>query len=379
MHSAFKTFTIAALILAPAACGGGTSSTNGAGGTTSGTTSTGTMSTGTTTSTSSGGGSGPTPEKACGDQAQALCALRDTCSPGYNVKLNYGSDSVCDQRAKQNCLNSLNGTGTGNTPDHVEACAMAYPSEACTDLFDDNPVAACVAPTGTLATGAACGAPAQCESTYCAVTQYTICGTCQPLPAVGATCQVQADCGRDLACATAANATSGTCAAFVGSGGACLTGVSPCGNSLGCVGEDPATSTMGTCQTNGTTVGAACDASRKTMAACNTSMGLVCIPSGAGTSIGTCQNIVLVGNGATCGSIGTPETSFAACSASGLCQKAAPTDKTGTCVAPAMDGMPCNNDPSIGPPCLTPAKCVVPAGSSGTAGTCTFPNAATCM
>jgi hypothetical protein len=67
------------------------------------------------------------------------------------------------------------------------------------------------------------------------------------------------------------------------------------------------------------------------------------------------------------------------CKAGGLCVKAAPNDKTGVCKTAAADGAACDNDPAIGPPCLPPAKCVVPSGSSGTAGTCTVPNAATCM
>ena len=391
MHIAFKTFTYATLILAGAACGGGSSTTNGTGGhsgsgsgTKSSTSTTGTA-TGTTTTTGTGGtttgtgGSSTTDETACGDQANAVCALRDSCSPGFNVKDLYGTDTVCQERNKQSCLNGLNGTGTGNTVAHVEACSTAYPTEACSDFFDGNPVAACVPPAGTLATGAACGGAAQCTSTYCAVTSTTVCGTCQPLPAAGAPCQVLADCGRDLGCAIPTGATSGTCTPFLASGGACLTGTTLCSNSLGCVGDDPATSTMGMCMTNGATVGAACDGSRKTMAACNNSMGLVCIPTAAGSAVGTCQNIAFVGSGKTCGTIGTPETSFVDCSAGGLCMKAAPTDKTGTCVAPAQDGAACNNDPSIGPPCLSPAKCVVPSGSAGTAGTCTFPNPTTCM
>jgi hypothetical protein len=54
------------------------------------------------------------------------------------------------------------------------------------------------------------------------------------------------------------------------------------------------------------------------------------------------------------------------------------TSTTGTCAAPAVDGAACDNDPSMGPPCLAPAKCV-PATSTATAGICTVPDAATCM
>ena len=49
-----------------------------------------------------------------------------------------------------------------------------------------------------------------------------------------------------------------------------------------------------------------------------------------------------------------------------------------TAEPPAADGAACDNDPTIGPSCLTGAKCVVPTGSGGTAGTCTTPNASSC-
>jgi hypothetical protein len=382
MFSTLKTLTLAALILAPTACGNGSSTTTG---TSSHTTSTaGTGGTGGTggaagTGGTTGTGGATTPQKACAEQAQALCALRETCSPGFDVKKSFGTSAVCEGRLAQVCVNGLDAMGTGNSPAHVEACAAAYPGEACVDLGDNNPVAACVPPAGTLATGAACGAAAQCASTYCAVAQYQVCGTCQPLPVVGAACQIQADCGRDLACATPNGATAGTCAAFVAAGGACLGGQSPCQSGLACVGDDPATMTMGTCQAQGTTAGAACDASRNTAPNCDASFGVTCIPTAKGSPIGTCQATKLVAAGAACGNIGAmPITGFAACNNGGLCKKAAPTDNTGTCVAPAADGAACDNDAANGPPCLAPARCVIPSGSPGTSGTCTMPNASTC-
>ena len=323
------------------------------------------------------------PTKACSDEAAAVCALRDSCSPNYNNALVYGNTATCQTRVTTTCVNALAAKGTGNNAAHVEACAAAYPGENCADFFDNNPTAACVPPAGTLANGAACGASAQCTSTYCAIGEYAVCGTCANLPAVGDACQVQADCGRDLACATPAatgdgGAPGGKCAAWVAASGSCLTGYSPCQSGYSCVGDDEATMAHGTCQAAGSTVGAACDGSRKTMAGCDAEMGLACIPTAKGSAVGTCQNISLVGAGATCGDIGAaPITGVAACEASGLCKKAAPTDTSGTCVAAAADNAACDNDPSKGPPCLAPAKCVVTG--NGTAGTCTVPNAATCM
>jgi hypothetical protein len=274
---------------------------------------------------------------------------------------------TCETRTAVPCVSALGATGTGQTPVMLESCAAAYPSEACGDFLDDNPVAACTPPAGAGATGTACGASAQCASTFCAVAEYQVCGTCQPLPAVGAPCQVADDCGRDLACATPTGATSGTCAAYVASGDMCLSGVNPCASGLACVGDDTTAMTTGTCQATEAALGAACDGSRKTAPNCEAGLGLVCIPTAKGSSIGTCQNIQLVAPAATCGDLGAaPITGFADCEAGGVC------------VAAAADGAACDSDPTKGPPCLAPAKCV-PASATGTAGTCTVPDATTCM
>jgi hypothetical protein len=320
--------------------------------------------------------------QACSDEANAVCALRDKCSPSYNVTVVYGSDSVCQSRTTQSCVDALSANGQANTPARTEMCAAAYPGESCADFFDTNPAAACVPPTGTLPNGAACGASGQCMSTFCATGATAVCGKCQPLPAVGASCQIDADCGRNLACATPtvagdAGLPAPKCAAWVASGGTCLTGYQPCQTGLSCVGDDEATMTTGTCQAAVTMLNSACDGSRKTMPSCNADMGLVCIPTAKGSAVGTCQNIQLAAPNAPCGDIGSaPITGFAVCQ-TGLCKKASVTATTGTCVADAADGVACDNDPTIGPSCLTPAKCVV--SGSGTAGTCTFPNASTCM
>jgi len=317
-------------------------------------------------------------DQACTTEAHALCSLRNSCSNGFLDK-NFPSEMSCETRTAAACEVDLSATGNGQTPAKVSACGAAYPNEACSDLFDNNPVAACVPPAGTGATGAPCGVDAQCTSTFCAIGQYAICGTCQPLPALGALCHVEADCGRDVQCVTPDGAAAGTCAAFVQSAGACLTNVKPCVEGLACVGDDVTTMTMGTCQTAGATVGVACDTTRKTKAPCNADLGLVCIPTAAGSGVGTCKSITLVAPLAACGDIGAaPITGFADCQAGGLCKKAAATDTTGTCVATAADGAACDNNPASGPPCLSPAKCVV-TGEAGTAGTCRFPDAAKCM
>ena len=370
MHVALKSFAFSLFLLAPAACGNGTTTTTSGGG--------GSSSASTGTGPGTGGG-GTSAAKACADSAKASCTKRDTCANGYFNKRTYGDEATCETRFAAACVTNLGSKGDAQSPDKIEACVAAFPTYTCTDLFDGNPPAACVPPAGTGAMGAACGVSAQCASTFCAVAQDAVCGTCQPLPAVGAACQAQAECGRDLACAKSVAAPSGKCAAWVASGGACLTSVSPCQAGLSCVGDDVAAMTMGTCKAAGATVGAPCDRSRKTIASCDANLGLVCIPAVAGSGVGTCQAIQLVGAGKPCGDIGSmPPTGFAACQAGGLCVKAAPTDPTGTCKAPAADGAACDTDASKGPPCLTGSRCV-PTAPPGTAGTCKLPDAHKCM
>jgi hypothetical protein len=321
--------------------------------------------------------------QACADQAHAACTQRDKCSTGgFLNNLNFGSEAVCEMRTAIGCAHALAANGTGQTPTKIETCVAAYPSYMCADFFDNNPPAACIPPVGTLSNGSACGANAQCTSTFCATGPFEVCGKCQALPTVGSMCLVEADCGRDSACVKPAGATAltmGTCAPWALAGGACLTGTAPCGAGLSCVGEDVATMTMGTCKASVSTVGGACDGARKTMPGCDAPDGLVCVPTLKGSPIGTCQAITLVGAGAACGDIGAmPITGFADCEAGGLCLKAAPTDATGVCKSPAPDGMPCDSDPTKGPPCLAPAKCV-PTAMGATAGTCTLPDATKCM
>jgi hypothetical protein len=297
--------------------------------------------------------------------------------------LAYGSETVCEMRSEANCVVALGAKSTGQTPTTVETCVQAYPSYQCSDFLDNNPPTACKPPAGMVANGSACAFNAQCMSTFCATGPFETCGKCQPLPAAGAPCLAAGDCGRDLACVKPAGATDltmGTCAAFVPPAGACLTGTAPCQAYFSCVGDDVTTMTMGKCTASVTMMGAACDATRKTMPACNASMGLVCIPSMKGSmGVGTCQPVMLVAANATCGDIGAmPITGFADCQAGALCKRAAVTDPTGTCVAPAADGMPCDADPTKGPPCLAPAKCV-PTAMGMTAGTCTLPDPTKCM
>jgi hypothetical protein len=175
--------------------------------------------------------------------------------------------------------------------------------------------------------------------------------------------------------------TMGVCTAYVPSGGACLTDSLPCEAGLACVGDDVTTKKNGTCATQGTTVGAACDGTRATQPNCNADLGLVCIPTAKGSAVGTCQTITLAMPGGMCGDVGAdPITGFADCQ-EGYCQKAlndaGVAAATGTCVANVADNAPCDIA-STAPGCLAPSKCV-PSSAGSMTGTCTVPDAQSCM
>ena len=121
-----------------------------------------------------------------------------------------------------------------------------------------------------------------------------------------------------------------------------------------------------------------------TAPSCDPQDGLACIPTNGKKGAGKCQAIQLVAAGQPCGELpgGTGGTfmftSFATCEDGGQCVG---PDGAKACVAVAADGEACDNDPTVGKPCLSPAKCVTASGNvdAGTAGTCTIPDATKCM
>jgi hypothetical protein len=107
------------------------------------------------------------------------------------------------------------------------------------------------------------------------------------------------------------------------------------------------------------------------MVNCDPTLGLACL-GGAGAK--TCTAIQYVGDGMPCGLLSA--SSFVGCS-NGTCYTAtgvATGADQGTCKANATDGAGC--DTTVGPVCLTPARCVTTGAS--TSGTCTVPDGHTC-
>jgi len=312
------------------------------------------------------GSSSPSTMQACQDLANAQCSKRLSCSnsqntAGANIVRTFGSFDNCVMQQVLSCTNGLSAPKTGNSAALVEECVKAYSGYSCDDFFNNNPPSVC-APTGPGATGAACSFNAQCASGYCSGTKNALCGSCAAAPLAGDSC-ASTNCGHGQSCVAATEMCEP-----VGAAGSSCTNDSPCGNGLGCVGNDAATSTLGTCMAQVDQVSAACGG---TMVGCNGTEGLFC----AGASgAKTCIAVTYVGDGMPCGDLSTTE--HVECIAGG-CYTATGTagsGETGTCKADVTDGSPC--DTALGPTCQTPARCVL--SGTGTTGTCTAPTGTSC-
>ncbi len=302
---------------------------------------------------------GKSADQACTDLAKATCAQLDKCRKNGTADT-YGSLGVCIQRQHDNCVASLLANGTGNSPAHTEACAQALPTETCAQFLQSTPVAACVQVTGALDSGAACAFSGQCQSGFCAVPKGSGCGTCATTPAAGDACDVVPTCGPGMACTPMQ-----VCEPWVQAGGACDGMTNVCAPGSSCV--IPAMMTAGTCVADATMVGQACDNRRQTGPACDVNQGLFC------ASTKMCIAVNYVNAGTACGAqnMGMSDnicTGGAACYSPG-------TGMPSMCLAFALEGGAC--DTSVGPGCMTPARCVVSGG--GTSGTCALPDASTCM
>lgn len=289
--------------------------------------------------TSSNTGSA-SPDSACSTLAAAICKRLGSCTQ-FALSISYADEANCEAREKINCLNSLNATGTGNTADTAQSCAAAAPSASCNDLFSNHQIPdACKTPAGTLADGTACSDDAQCKGKRCRIPAGQTCGACSTPAAGGAACAVTGDCDYGLVCANM------VCVAPGGGGASCDAG-HPCGGGFACK--------AGTCSAV-LAAGATCDATAQN---CDFLAGLYCDPN---TKV--CAQVTTAAAGAACG---LSASGYALCGARGFCRKAAGA-QTGTCVAAAADGQPC--DTTNGPLCTAPATC------SG--GVCKLPDSTAC-
>jgi hypothetical protein len=302
------------------------------------------------------------PATPCGAFAQAWCAKRQACTNGTSITRDWGDMSTCLAREELSCTNSLGAPRTGKTTALVEQCTTALSSASCADYLDNDLPAPCN-PTGPGAEGATCTFNAQCASGYCSGIRYATCGTCGTAPAAGDSC-AKTSCGLDQACIWNADVTN-VCEPYVSAGATCGAFSNPlCAADLGCAGASTTTGVGGTCQPALRTVGATCG-SKNMGLNCDGNLGLWCLSS-------ACGDVTYAENGMPCGYVGSGVTE---CNGGTCYSSGGPyftytgATRTGTCKAYAEDGAPC--DTSVGPACLSPARCVSSGG--GTAGTCVVP------
>jgi hypothetical protein len=303
---------------------------------------------------------GPTADKACSDAAYARCSRLQSCSPTA-LQQRDGDVGTCQAITKSNCLANIAAPSTGASVAAQEACALALPGWSCGDyLLGQNPPPECQQATGSLATGAACAFPAQCQSGFCAIVPGAACGTCAATPGAGDSCAQLTSCGVGLTC----NSFSPLCLAPPASMAPCAPGQS-CTGGDACVGENATTGVSGTCQLAVESLGAACSS---TTHECDFFAGLTC-----NTQSGQCVAAQIVGAGQACNYVASAGVTMF-CGGGGRCLSATP-GAPGTCSGASAVGGAC--DLTAGPECIAPSRCVVGA-DAGTGGTCLIADGASC-
>jgi len=296
-----------------------------------------------------------TSAQACAQLAMDRCMLLQMCSMSDLVR-RFGDLGTCVTREAMACQAVQDAPDGGETPQDALACATAIVASTCDDFLNKPTPAACDPAAGNGAGG--CAFSAQCQTTFCAIGAFALCGQCRNVPVVGTGCGASG-CGPDLLCSIA-----NTCQ-IPGTLNSQCGRTLPCSNGLSCVGATATTN--GRCQTEITTLGGQCDFTKKNRAACNADLGLTC-----SLATNQCVNLPHVAVGANCGIVNNVDT---ACTAGATCQ--IPTgQQTGKCVAPAADGAAC--DTKNGPDCLFPARCI-PSSPTVTAGTCKFLGSMACF
>jgi hypothetical protein len=275
-----------------------------------------------------------TVEAACADAVHSRCARLATCSPSLMLRA-WGDEVSCEARNKLDCVTEVAAPGSGLTTSFVENCASAYAAQSCADRLAGFRPISCIV-SGTRTNGQGCVYDSQCQSGFCKLGQGAACGACADATSAGSSCATNGDCSSRQSCAM------GLCQSYVGLNGACST-AKPCGEELDCV--------NGTCKQQGASTGLACGG---TQPACDFDRGLYCNSGGscAIVAAATTQN-------PQCGVINGTRV---VCTAGADCFSA-------VCKAPATDGAAC--DPTNGPTCRSPARCVT--------GLCRLPNPGACF
>jgi hypothetical protein len=367
-----------------------------------------------------GGDSGPSASEVCTERAKVECAKIAECSQGYAIQRSYGTMANCQADQKLTCMESVERTGSGNTPSYAATCTAAIKAQTCADRAAGVAIMACATSKGEFKDGTKCISSNQCASSYCKIPTGMDCGACATRKPEGMDCTASGECVMGLYCQRAAGAlpnTMGKCAKRSAAGGPCnavflcdtmlscvgfsasmgLDGVctaraqkvnDPCNNSdklcasgLQCVGFSASMMTEGKCMPLGAKEGDACDRQGRVAPNCDGTIGLYCnqpynmtnMTTGAPQyevgSMGVCKQRVFAKTGQPCGQAMNGDDP--ACDSGGTCQRplreatvnmmtvmVPDTNKQGVCVARVGVGMACNTDGNIGPGCGPGQACV---------------------
>lgn len=283
------------------------------------------------------------PEQACPALIKAYCAKATECLP-FDQTLSFPDAATCESRINLTCPQLAKAMGSSVTGDDLQACAAKFSTISCSDYLSlTSPVQVCGFKPGTRADGSACGEDVQCQSLYCKKDTGMDCGKCTALGKAGSVCTITSDCDKGLKCVGAAGARQ--CTAYLAMGASCSTAMnSPsCHPTLAC--------RNGVCATPAK-LGETCS---PTTQDCDKLAGLTCPVAAKCVSYATAQL------GGACGQQGS---TFVLCTGGTWCDSVSKK-----CMAPAMDGMACND--VSGPKCQAPANC--------RSSVCKIPDAATCM
>ncbi len=332
-------------------------------------------------------------DTACAKYAEAICAQLKSCTGGYQVEREYGTDAECRTQAKLACTTNALYPWSADSPARIMACATATMAQSCGDYLAGAPIAACalMLNAGGIENGGSCVSNGQCASLFCDTPADALCGTCKANADEGGACTNSAQCPAGQSCA-------GNVCTKVGAAGAECRGANPCGPGLSCV--RPAAPAPGTC-TKLATEGQACDPKLLAAPDCEARLGLFCqVPAAATTdggapaagdggaaggdggapaagdggvaaAIGKCVKRTLVNAGQPCGTM--PDGSSVTCKKGAQCVRPliAGTEvrqATGTCVDEVGLDMACGTISADGPRCKIGYRCVTEAGL--TTGTC---------
>jgi hypothetical protein len=269
----------------------------------------------------------------CQRFADVQCARWKECTP-ERFATDYRDDEICRLRREAACRTDFVVAGRNETATDRAACAQAWSTRSCRDVFFNRRVPACDAPPGTFTLGQACFRTSQCAPGLACQLEAASCGTCQmAIPAGG-------DCGWWAGgCTIGTSCHDDRCLPLLEVGESCKTSSAPCEAGLECL--------AGGCAEQMAESGASCAAGDL----CDPVRGLRC-----NYLTELCEPVPPpVAPGEPCGTF-DPGGGALSCSADANCFSAeGGVNAVSRCVARADLGQAC--DPAMGRICKTPGAC----------------------